>query len=84
MATLYRYKRTNKSYTEDLGVPIFDRTFIATSYANRKGYGSHRALKQFVEYARSSRYVLQCDIRKYFPSIDILILKSFAARRFLG
>lgn len=57
-------------------VPIFDRTFISTTYANRTGYGTHRALAKFIEYARSSRYVLQCDIRKYFPSIDHEILKS--------
>jgi retron-type reverse transcriptase len=61
--------------------PIFERTFIATSYANRKGYGSHRALQQFVSYARDSRYVLQCDIRKYFPSIDIAILKQIIRRK---
>ena len=62
-------------------VPIFDRTFIATTYANRKGYGSHRALRQFVSYARSSQYVLQCDICKYFPSIDIAILKQIIRRK---
>jgi retron-type reverse transcriptase len=61
--------------------PIFERTFIATSYANRKGYGSHRALQQFVSYARDSRYVLQCDIRKYFPSIDITVLKQLIRRK---
>lgn len=57
-------------------VPLFDRTFIPTTYANRVGYGSHRSLKKFVQYARSSQYVLQCDICKYFPSIDIGILKQ--------
>lgn len=62
-------------------VPIFDRTLIATTYANRRGYGSHRALHQFVSYARSSRYVLQCDICKYFPSIDIAILKQILRRK---
>ncbi len=62
-------------------VPIFDRTFIATTYANRTGYGSHRALRQCVNYARSSRYVLQCDICKYFPSIDITILKQQIRRK---
>lgn len=62
-------------------VPIFDRTFIATTYANRRGYGSHRALKQFIRYARSSRYVLQCDICKYFPSIDIALLKQLIRRK---
>jgi len=62
-------------------VPIFDRTFIATTYANRKGYGSHRAFQQFVRYARSSRYILQCDICKYFPSIDVAILKQLIRRK---
>ncbi|MGK7907506.1 MAG: RNA-directed DNA polymerase [Synechococcus sp.] len=62
-------------------VPIFDRTFITTTYANRKGYGTHRALKKFVQYTRSSRYVLQCDICKYFPSIDIAILKQLIRRK---
>ncbi len=57
-------------------VPIFERTFIDDSYANRIGFGSHRALRRCTEFARSSKYVLQCDIRKYFPSIDHEILKS--------
>ena len=43
-------------------LPIFERTFIADSYANRVGFGTHRALRRFTSFARSSRYVLQCDI----------------------
>nr|MDQ3014208.1 RNA-dependent DNA polymerase [Acidobacteriota bacterium] len=39
--------------------PIFERTFISDSYANREGFGTHRALRKFTKYARSSRYVLQ-------------------------
>ncbi len=61
--------------------PIFERTFIADSYANRVGYGSHRALRRFTGFARSSRYVLQCDIRQYFPSIDHEILKTLLRRK---
>ena len=61
--------------------PIFERTFISTSYANRVGFGTHRALKRFTEYARGSRYILQCDIRKYFPSIDHEILKTLVRRK---
>jgi RNA-directed DNA polymerase len=57
-------------------VPIFDRTFIRDSYANRLGYGTHRALQRFTHFARHSEYVLQCDVQKYFPSIDRIILKS--------
>jgi RNA-directed DNA polymerase len=62
-------------------VPIFERTFIADSYANRVGFGTHRALRRCTKFARSSRYVLQCDIRKYFPSIDHNILKSLIRRK---
>ncbi|WP_392530117.1 reverse transcriptase domain-containing protein [Nostoc sp. C117] len=62
-------------------VPIFERTFIADSYANRLGFGTHRALHRFTTFARSNRYVLQCDIKKYFPSIDHEILKSLLRRK---
>ncbi len=62
-------------------VPIFERTFTDHSYANRTGYGTHRALKKFIHFARSHRYVLQCDISKYFPSIDHEILKMIVRRK---
>lgn len=61
--------------------PIFERTFIADSYANRLGFGNHRALHRFTQFARSSRYVLQCDVRKFFPSIDLSILKGILRRK---
>jgi RNA-directed DNA polymerase len=61
--------------------PIFERTFIFDSYANRIGKGTHRALRRFTEFSRSSRYVLQCDIKKYFPSVDREILKSLIRRK---
>jgi retron-type reverse transcriptase len=57
-------------------IPLIDKTFIHDSYANRKGYGTHRALKRFTQFARSSQYILQCDIKKYFPSIDHEVLKQ--------
>jgi retron-type reverse transcriptase len=62
-------------------MPIFEKTFIHDSYANRVGFGTHRALKRFTQFTRSSRYVLQCDIRKYFPSIDHEILKQILRRK---
>ena len=61
--------------------PIFERTFIDDSYANRLGFGNHRALRRFIQFARSSKYVLQCDVRKYFPSIDLNILKGLLRRK---
>jgi retron-type reverse transcriptase len=51
-----------------------ERRFIATSYANRQGYGTHRALRRFVRACRQYRWVLQADIRLYFPSIDHRLL----------
>ena len=62
-------------------MPIFERTFISDSYANRQGYGTHRALRKFTQFARSSQYVLQCDIKKFFPSIDHEILKVQIRRK---
>jgi RNA-directed DNA polymerase len=62
-------------------IPRIERMFIPDSYANRLGYGTHRALKRFIQYFRSSRYILQCDIRKYFPAIDHEILKTLLHRR---
>jgi RNA-directed DNA polymerase len=56
--------------------PIVEQRFIHHSYANRLGYGTHRALRQFVQYARTHQYILQCDIQKYFPSIDHTVLKA--------
>jgi len=61
--------------------PLFEKSFIPDSYANRVGFGSHRALKRFTEFSRSSRFILQCDIKKYFPSIDHQILKNLIHRK---
>jgi len=61
--------------------PIFERTFVIESYANRVNFGTHKALQKFTKYIRSSHYILQCDIQKYFPSIDHEILKSLLRRK---
>ena len=50
--------------------PIFERMFIHDSYANRKAKGTHRAVDRYQSFARKNRYVLRCDIQKFFPSID--------------
>jgi len=61
--------------------PIFDKTFIHDSYACRKGKGTHRAIDRFQLFARKTRYVLKCDIVKYFPSIDHEILYDLIERK---
>ncbi len=55
--------------------PAFERSFIHHSYANRVGKGTHRALDQCQAWARRHPYVLQCDIRQFFPSIDHALLR---------
>ena len=55
---------------------IFERRFIHHNYACRRGKGTHRVLRQFVAWSRSSRYVLKMNIRKCFPSMDHVVLKQ--------
>jgi RNA-directed DNA polymerase len=57
-------------------VPPLERLFHRGSHANRVGYGSHRALRRFTTAAARHRWVLQADIRLYFPSIDLTILRA--------
>lgn len=60
--------------------PIFERRFVMNSFACRKGKGTHQALKMAAEGCCRFPYVLKCDVRKYFPSIDHAILKGMLAR----
>ena len=60
--------------------PIFEPRFIADSYACRRGKGQHRACDRYQHYCRRFPYVLQCDVRGYFPSIDREILETLLFR----
>jgi len=61
--------------------PVFERSFIFDSYANRLGKGTHRALDRAQRFARRYPYVLQCDVRQYFPSIDHQVLGAMLERK---
>ncbi len=61
--------------------PVFEPVFIADSYASRPGKGTHAALDRCTQFARRYPYVLKCDVRKYFPSIDHALLKASIARK---
>ena len=54
--------------------PIFEKSFISDSYANRIGKGTHKAINRAQQFARRFKYVLICDVRQFFPSIDHEIL----------
>jgi retron-type reverse transcriptase len=55
---------------------VFEPRFTASSFASRKGFGQHKALLKARSACGRYRYVLKCDIRKYFPSMDHRILKG--------
>jgi retron-type reverse transcriptase len=61
--------------------PLFERTFIGDSCANRVGKGTHRALDRAQAWTRQYRYVLQCDVEQFFPAIDHAVLRSILARK---
>jgi retron-type reverse transcriptase len=61
--------------------PLFDRGFIADSYANRRGKGSHRAVARYERYRERFAHVLRCDVYRFFPSIDHAVLKADLRRR---
>jgi len=67
--------------------PYFDRAFIYESYSCRIGKGTHNAMNQFRRFAYQvsknhtrTCWVLKCDIRKFFASIDHQILFSILER----
>ncbi len=67
--------------------PFFDRTFIADSYSCRLGKGTHKAMDRFRRfYLKESRntmrtvWILKCDMRKFFASIDQGVLFSILER----
>lgn len=66
--------------------PFFDRTFIGDSYSCRNDKGVHKALNRFrALFHKVSRnntrtcWVLKCDIRKFFASIDQQVLLELLA-----
>lgn len=63
--------------------PVFERRFIGDSYACRRGKGTHVALWRLESWLRrgDDRYVLSCDISKYFASINHGRLMALVASR---
>lgn len=64
--------------------PIFDRTFIDTSFACRIGKGTHQAadyVQRTLRRCDGDSYYLQLDIRKFFYRIDRTILRELIAKK---
>jgi len=64
--------------------PIFEKTFIHTSFACRKGKGTHKASEYTQKILQSSNpenYTLKMDISKFFRNIDRTILSTLFEKK---
>ena len=68
--------------------PIFEPTFIATSFSCRVGYGTHRGVEALTKMMRKvsknntrTCHVLKCDVRKFFHSVDHQVLLGILRKR---
>ena len=64
-----------------LVTPIWDRLFIYDSYACRDKKGIHSGSLRAMEFVRRNKYVLKCDISKFYPSVDHDILMEIIKRK---
>ncbi len=68
--------------------PFFDKTFIADSFSCRDYKGTHKALQRFKTFSNivsknntQTCWILKCDIKKFFASIDQAILLKILDER---
>lgn len=64
--------------------PIFTRSFIAQTYSCIKGRGIHKALRDLTTVVRGggNKYCLKLDVRKFYPSVNLEILKKKLRTKF--
>ena len=63
--------------------PLFERRYIDTSFACRKGKGTHQAadwMQRAIQRAPRTAWVLHVDVRKFFYSIDREVLAVLVRR----
>ena len=83
MYNSFRDKIVQHSLCDNVLEPYLSKTFIYDNYASQKGKGTHFGLDR-LKYFMSRYYrqngadgwVLKCDIRKYFYSINHDVLKE--------
>ena len=67
---------------------LFDKTFIVDSYSCRLDKGTHKAVNRLEDFTRKVSknftcdcWVLQCDIAKFFTSVDHIVLKKLLFKK---
>lgn len=83
MYNSFRDKIVQHSLCDNVLEPHLQKTFIFDNYASQKGKGTHFGLDRLKMFMRkyyrqygADGWVLKCDIKKYFYSIDHGVLKS--------
>jgi len=68
--------------------PLFEETFIPTSFSCRVNYGTHKGIEFLERMMRATMqngtrdcFVLKCDIQKFFDSVDHKTLIEIISRR---
>lgn len=68
--------------------PLFEPGFISASFSCRKGYGTHKGVQHLQNILRKaskngsiSCFVLKCDIKKFFDTVDHNILVSILKKK---
>lgn len=65
----------------NLLAPVLERQFVARSFSCQVGKGTTAARECCRRLTNRHRYVLKCDVSKFFPSIDHAILRAKLAER---
>ncbi|MCY4597861.1 MAG: reverse transcriptase domain-containing protein [Bryobacterales bacterium] len=61
--------------------PVIEAGMIGDTFACRRGKGTHAAVRRVQDFSRKLPYVLLCDVRKYFETIDQEVLKDRLRRK---
>lgn len=61
--------------------PIWQKSFIRDSFACIPGRGLLAASQRTMHFIRKNKYALQCDIRKFYPSISHDIIMKILIRK---
>lgn len=61
--------------------PIWQSRFIHDSFACIPGRGLHAASKRVMEFMRRNRYVLNCDIHKFYPSMNHAVMMDIIRQK---
>jgi len=78
-AAPFRDRVVHHALCEQIG-PVLERGAIHHSYACRVGKGTHAAVNRCRVLVRRHPFVLKCDVRRFFPSVDHGVLKGLLRR----